>query len=123
MSSEAITRNDLKAVLDEVLPIKPEINDCAVFHTAVVTWDRFSDDLFAGFIDASTIGVSDLTKYHWFIGEQPSWQQHNQIQSVSANEMLLRCWSMASPTDGKVVLLRNTKPSPFRLIGIKKYSD
>lgn len=111
---------NLKEVIVNILRC---CNDCAVFHTAVVTWDRFSDDLFAGFIDASTIGVSDLTKYHWFIGEQPSWQEHNQIQSVSATTMTLRCWKMASPTDGKVVLMRNTKPTPFRLIGIKKYSD
>ena len=122
MASEAITQNDLMAVLNEVLPQPNGINDCAVFHTAMVTWDSFSDDLYAGYINASTVGVSDLTKYYWFISEQPFWQQFNQIQTVTETYILGRCWQMANPTAGNVVLMHNAKPTQFRIIGIKKFS-
>ena len=88
--------------------------------SVAVTWDRFSGDGYAGYITASTLGVSDPTEYYWWISEQPTWQQFNQIQAVGATELTMRCWYMASATNGQVKLLQNTKPSAFRLIGIKK---
>lgn len=109
-----------KHMKELVLNVLDALRECAVFHTAVVTWDSFSGDGYAGYISASTIGISDLTKYHWLISEQPSWQQHNQIQAVTSTALTMRCWQMTSPSDGKAYLMRNTKPAAFKLIGIRK---
>ena len=114
MASEAITRNDLTNILNELLP--PEIT--VITYTG--SYDAYIGDGYGGYIYATSIGVADLTEYLWFVGEQSSWAEFNQIQVIEANRLTIRTWRMNSPTTGQVILLRNTMPSPFRLIGIKK---
>lgn len=108
---------DVKKWIAKVNSLLPNL---VLVHSVRVTWDSFSTDGFAGYISASTIGVADLSKYYWFIGDQPAWEQHNQIQELYNNQLIMRCWSMAAASGGTVSLLRYTKPSAFRLIGIRK---
>lgn len=85
-----------------------------------VTVDELSNDLWAGYIYPSTLGVDDVTKYHWIITNCPTWTQKPQIQAVESTRLIIRTWYMASPNDGKVTLLKNEKPVPFGIMGIPK---
>ena len=102
MASEAITRNDLTNILNELLP--PEIT----VITYAGTYDAYIGDGYGGYIYATSIGVADLTEYLWFVGEQSSWAQFNQVQVIEPTQLTIRTWSMTGPGTGQVILLRNT---------------
>ena len=109
----------LKKLLSKILKALP---DLTIYHTCKVTYDSFSSDGYAGYINASTIGVADLTKYIWIVaGDDYSWETFSKINNVESNRLVVRTWYMSSPSAGNVVLLKNAKPQAFRLIGIRKW--
>lgn len=66
MSSEAITRNDLKAVLDEVLPSTPTIADYVVEQgtSGIWTYRKWA----SGIAECWGIGTITMTHYNTFGG-------------------------------------------------------
>lgn len=96
------------------------LNETVLIKTYFGTWDRFVTDGYGGYIDNTTIGIDDLTKYYWFIAELRNWAQRVFIQEVSSTSIIFRAWQISGTTSASVNLMRNTKPSNFRLVGIRK---
>lgn len=105
---------DAKELINKVL------SNMIIIKTHSGTYDRLSSDGWAGYIDNTTLGISDLTKYHWFIEDHSLWSQQPFIQQVSPTFIIFRTWVINSTTNSTVTLLKNANAGAFKLVGIRK---
>ena len=83
-----------------------------------VTADTLSSDGYAAYFNASNLGVNP-SKYEWFVGKQPNWNQKTHVQNSTANAIETRTWILNGTTNSTVSLGRNIYPT-VTLVGILK---